>query len=91
MTSRISEKFETVNFFRPVFTKPTWRHFTLLLVGSILTTGNRTLTHILRTLGPLAPHHWTTYQLKKAIREVLAIDSSECRVHGSLFSRPGWR
>jgi hypothetical protein len=28
---------------------------------------------------------------KRALREVLAIDSSECRVHGSLFSIPGWR
>lgn len=28
---------------------------------------------------------------KKAINELLAIDSSECRVHGSLFSVPGWK
>lgn len=30
-------------------------------------------------------------KLKRAIRQVLAIDSTECRVHGSLFSTPGWR
>lgn len=30
-------------------------------------------------------------KLKRAIREVLAIDSTEIRVHGSLFSTPGWR
>jgi len=30
-------------------------------------------------------------KLKRAIREVLAIDSTECRVHGSLFTTPGWR
>jgi hypothetical protein len=30
-------------------------------------------------------------KLKRAIREVLAIDSTEIRVHGSLFSIPGWR
>ncbi|MBK7891069.1 MAG: transposase [Bdellovibrionales bacterium] len=30
-------------------------------------------------------------KLKKAIREILAIDSSEVRVHGSLFGEPGWK
>jgi hypothetical protein len=30
-------------------------------------------------------------KVKRAIREVLAIDSTECRVHGSLFSLNGWR
>lgn len=30
-------------------------------------------------------------KLRKAIREVLAIDSSEVRVHGSLFSLNGWK
>jgi putative transposase len=30
-------------------------------------------------------------KLKRGIREVLAIDSSECRVHGSLFSLPQWK
>lgn len=29
-------------------------------------------------------------KIKRAIREVLAIDSSDIRVHGSLFSAPGW-
>jgi hypothetical protein len=30
-------------------------------------------------------------KIKRAIREIFAIDSSECQVHGSLFSLPGWR
>lgn len=30
-------------------------------------------------------------KLRRAIRSLLAIDSSECRVHGSLYSLPGWR
>lgn len=30
-------------------------------------------------------------KFRKAIREILAIDSSEIRVHGSLFSLAGWR
>lgn len=30
-------------------------------------------------------------KIKKALRHILAIDSTECRVHGSLFSQPGWK
>jgi hypothetical protein len=29
-------------------------------------------------------------KIRRAIRELLAIDSSECDVHGSMFERPGW-
>jgi len=29
-------------------------------------------------------------KIKRAIKELLAIDSSECDVHGSMFDRPGW-
>ncbi len=30
-------------------------------------------------------------KIKKALRSILAIDSTECRVHGSLFTEPGWK
>lgn len=30
-------------------------------------------------------------KIKKAIRHILAIDSSDIRVHGSLFDEPGWK
>jgi hypothetical protein len=30
-------------------------------------------------------------KVRRGIRELLAIDSSECRVHGSLFNLPGWK
>ena len=30
-------------------------------------------------------------KIKKAIREILAIDSTEIKVHGSLFDEPGWK
>lgn len=30
-------------------------------------------------------------KVKKAIRQILAIDSSDIRVHGSLFTEPGWK
>lgn len=30
-------------------------------------------------------------KVKRAIRQILAIDSSDIRVHGSLFTEPGWK
>ena len=30
-------------------------------------------------------------KIKKAIRQILAIDSTEIKVHGSLFDEPGWK
>jgi hypothetical protein len=33
----------------------------------------------------------TDRKIKKALRSILAIDSTECRVHGSLFTQPGWK
>jgi transposase len=30
-------------------------------------------------------------KIRRGIRELLAIDSSECRVHGGLFNEPSWR
>jgi putative transposase len=30
-------------------------------------------------------------KIRKAIRQILAIDSTECRVHGSLFCNPNWK
>jgi putative transposase len=30
-------------------------------------------------------------KVRRGIREILAIDSSECRVHGSLFQLPNWK
>jgi hypothetical protein len=37
--------------FRPLFRKPTWRKAQILLVGAILTTGQRTVTATLRVMG----------------------------------------
>jgi hypothetical protein len=47
---------------QPAFTQPTFPRFTLLMVGALLATGRRTLANLLRTLGPLADGHPTTYQ-----------------------------
>jgi hypothetical protein len=43
------------------FTEPTFKRIVPLIVGAILTTGRRTVTGVLRTLGPLAPGHWSDY------------------------------
>jgi len=43
--------------------------------------------HVLLQIKGRTPHR----KLKRGIRELLAIDSSECRVHGSLFSTPQWK
>jgi hypothetical protein len=44
------------------FTCPTYQRFSTLLVGAVLTTGRRTVANLLRTLGPLASGHLTSYQ-----------------------------
>jgi putative transposase len=35
--------------------------------------------------------HTKNRKIKRSIRELLAIDSTECRVHGSLFANANWR
>src|SRR5437764_10548681 len=46
----------------PAFTEPTARRFVTLLTAALLTTGRRTVANLLRTLGPLADGHRTSYQ-----------------------------
>jgi DDE superfamily endonuclease len=46
----------------PAFTYPTLGRFVTLLVAAVLTPGRRTVANLLRTLGPLAPGHRTSYQ-----------------------------
>jgi DDE superfamily endonuclease/Archaeal putative transposase ISC1217 len=47
---------------QPAFTQPTFQRFTLLMAAALLTSGRRTIANLLRTLGPLAQGHPTTYQ-----------------------------
>lgn len=47
--------------FAPVFSQPTFDNFVFLSIGAILTNGSRTVTNMLRTLGPLRPKHFTCY------------------------------
>jgi hypothetical protein len=46
----------------PHFTHPTATRFVTLLVAALLTPGRRTVANLLRTLGPLARGHRTTFQ-----------------------------
>jgi hypothetical protein len=46
----------------PAFTEPTARRFATLLAAAVLTTGRRTVANLLRTIGPLAGGHRTSYQ-----------------------------
>lgn len=47
---------------RPAFTRPTWHRFLLLMAAAALATGRRTVANLLRTAGPLADGHTTSYQ-----------------------------
>jgi hypothetical protein len=47
--------------FSVAFTEPTFRRVIPLVVGAILTMGNRTVTGVLRTLRGVVPGHITTY------------------------------
>jgi hypothetical protein len=47
---------------QPAFSQPTFQRFTLLMAAALLTTGRRTIANLLRTLGPLAKGHKTSYQ-----------------------------
>jgi hypothetical protein len=48
--------------FAPVFTRPTYQRFLVLLGAAILTTGRRTVANLLRTAGALAPGHISSYR-----------------------------
>jgi hypothetical protein len=46
---------------RPTFSTPTYNRFLVLLLGTLLTTGRRTITNILRTVRHQAPGHASSY------------------------------
>jgi DDE superfamily endonuclease/Archaeal putative transposase ISC1217 len=43
------------------FTQPTFQRWLILLLAAILTTGRRSICNLLRTVGPLAPGHPSSY------------------------------
>jgi hypothetical protein len=56
------ESLALFNGFAPVFTRPTYRRFLVLLGAAILTTGRRTIANLLRTAGSLARGHISSYR-----------------------------
>jgi hypothetical protein len=61
----------------PAFTRPAFLRFAVLLLAAILTTGGRTVANLLRTLGDLAPGHFTSFHRL----------FSRCRWHGRRLAR----
>ena len=62
--------------FKPYFTNRIWSHVQLLLIGAILTPGQRTVTAILRILGLSQETHFQTYHrvLNRAVWSSLAAE-----------------
>jgi len=50
-----------VQGFAAAFTRPTFKRFLTLMAGALLNTGRRTISHLLRSLGGLAPGHPSSY------------------------------
>lgn len=50
-----------LEIFRPCFTQPTFERFLALSLSAIVTTGARTVSNLVRTIGDLAQGHLTTY------------------------------
>lgn len=50
-----------IQAFSVAFTHPTFQRVTRLILGAILSLRHRTITGILRTLGPLATGHWSDF------------------------------
>jgi hypothetical protein len=47
--------------FADAFTRPTFKRFTTLMAGAVLTTGRRTISNLLRSVRSLAPGHPSSY------------------------------
>src|SRR5437867_3311679 len=47
--------------FSVAFTRPTFQRAAVLILGTILSLRRRTVTRLLRTVGPLASGHWSDF------------------------------
>lgn len=50
-----------INAFSVAFTRPTFQRVLVLFLGAILSTRHRTVTGLLRAVGPLAKGHWSDF------------------------------
>ena len=73
--------------FAPAFTQPTYRKVVVLIVGTLLTKGRRTVTAALRTVGLGAAPGWTKYHqvLNRALWSGLAVSQVLLRLLVTTF------
>jgi DDE superfamily endonuclease len=65
----------------PAFTRPTYPRIVLLALAAILTLGARTVSNLLRCLGPLAPGHPTSYHRALSRDRRSSWTRARCYVH----------
>jgi hypothetical protein len=53
---------EVLVVFRPLFTAPTWRKLMILLTGTLLARGPRTVTAALRCTGNSQAGNWSSFR-----------------------------
>ena len=74
MPNRPSVVEPVLNAFAPAFTEPTYRRFTVLALAAILTTGRRTVSNLLRTVGTkLGGGHASSYHRLLSARRWLCL------------------
>jgi DDE superfamily endonuclease len=56
------ESLALLDCFAPVFTRPTYQRFLVLLGAALITTGRQSVANLLRTAGPLASGHISSYR-----------------------------
>ena len=61
MRTLSAELLSLIVVFQPLFTKPTWEHAKLLLLGALLQRGKRTVTACLRVVGLSQEGHFQNY------------------------------
>jgi hypothetical protein len=69
-----------VSAFSVAFTRPTFQRALVLILGAILSLRRRTVTHLLRTVGPLAKGHWSDFH------RVLCRAAWSCRPLGKVLA-----
>ena len=69
-----AELLNLIVVFQPLFTKPTWEHAKLLLLGVLLQRGKRTVTACLRVIALSQEEHFQNYHrvLNRATWSALA-------------------
>jgi hypothetical protein len=77
--------------FAPVFSRRVWQHVQVLLVGTILAPGRRTVTAVLRIMGLSSDRHFQTYHrvLNRAVWSSLEVSRILLGVLVSTFAATG--